>query len=274
MRAEPRDNATTPRPETREVHALLVAAGRGERLGGDRPKGRVLLAGRPLFVYALRTLLGHPCRADVCLLVPSEEAEVRAAGEILTEHVDPAGRERVRIRAGGARRQDTVRAGLLDLQERGASPDSVVVVHDAARPLLSAALLTRCLDALDESLPSRGQSELPGLEPGDGPRRLPSAAIPGLPVRETLKLVFEERVVLTQPRENLWSVQTPQVFRFGPILQAHRRALRLGLSATDDAALLEWQGMPVRLVPGDPGNLKVTVAEDLALAERLLELAR
>jgi 2-C-methyl-D-erythritol 4-phosphate cytidylyltransferase len=85
-----------------------------------------------------------------------------------------------------------------------------------------------------------------------------------------LKLVFENRVVLTQPRESLYAIQTPQCFRFGPLIAAHRRALRDGVHVTDDAALLEWQGIPVAMVPGETGNLKITFAEDLDFAERLL----
>ncbi len=249
--------------------AVLVAAGRGERLSQERPKALVNLAGQPLFLHSLRTLLASPVLGSVVLVAPSDPAALRAMQAELEKCLDPEVTTRVRLLPGGEERQDSVLAGLESLHAAGTSPEAIVMVHDAARPLLSLDLIERCLAAMSDPLDRGAQVDLPGLGRGDDPSPLPAGVVPGLPVRETLKLVFEERIVLTQPRENLWSVQTPQVFRLGPLLTAHRRARRYGMRATDDAALLEWQGMAVRMIAGETGNLKVTYPEDLELAERL-----
>jgi 2-C-methyl-D-erythritol 4-phosphate cytidylyltransferase len=253
------------------ARAILVAGGRGERLGFGLPKARVPLAGTPLFLYSLGALLEHPLVRDVLLVAPDDPREQEAMSTLLQESFGTVSSRSVRLVAGGVERQDSVFAALSLLVDEGLAPDSVVLVHDAARPLLRPDLVTRCVEAMAIRLSSGGQGDLPGLTHNEEAGGLPSGVVPGLPVRETLKLVYEDRVVNTQPRENLYAVQTPQVFRFGPLYQAHCRARRYGLTATDDAALLEWQGLPVRIVPGDPENLKVTFPGDLEMAERLLE---
>jgi 2-C-methyl-D-erythritol 4-phosphate cytidylyltransferase len=254
------------------ARAILVAAGRGERLGFGLPKARVPLAGTPLFLHALGSLLEHPLIRDVLLVAPDDRAELEVMMSLLGESFGPVASRSVRLVPGGAERQDSVLAALVVLEEDHVPPDAMILVHDAARPLLRPDLITRCLEAMEMRLSFGGQGDLPGLA-GNSEESgcLPAGVVPGLPVRETLKLVYGERVINTQPREGLYAVQTPQVFRFGPLSQAHRRAHRYGLRATDDAALLEWQGLPVRIVPGDPENLKVTFPGDLELAERLLE---
>jgi 2-C-methyl-D-erythritol 4-phosphate cytidylyltransferase len=260
-----------PPPRIEPARAILVAGGRGERLGFGLPKARVPLAGTPLFLHALGALLEHPLVREVFLVTPDDQAELQAMASLLAESFGPVAARSVRLVAGGAERQDSVFAALVVLEQDRVPPDAVVLVHDAARPLLRPDLVTRCLAAMEVRLPSGGQGDLPGLEGNEETRSLPAGVVPGLPVRETLKLVYGDRVVNTQPRDGLCAVQTPQVFRFGPLLGAHRRAHRYGLRSTDDAALLEWQGLPVRLVPGDPENLKVTFPGDLEMAERLLE---
>lgn len=276
-----RPNSGSEKPVTQADHrpgrsgqsarAILVAAGRGERLGFGLPKARVPLAGTPLFLHALGSLLEHPLIRDVLLVAPDDPAELEAMMSLLGESFGPVASRSVRLTPGGAERQDSVLAALLALEADHVSPDAMVLVHDAARPLLRPDLVTRCLEAMETRLPSGDQGDLPGLIAREDTGDLPAGVVPALPVRETLKLVYGDRVINTQPREGLYAVQTPQVFRFGPLFQAHRRAQRYGLRATDDAALLEWQGLPVRIVPGDPENLKVTFPGDLELAERLLE---
>jgi 2-C-methyl-D-erythritol 4-phosphate cytidylyltransferase len=253
------------------VRAILVAAGRGERLGFGLPKARVPLAGTPLFLHALGALLEHPLVRAVLLVAPDDPAELEAMASLLCESFGTVASRSVQLVPGGAERQDSVLAALLSLHEEGVPPDAAILVHDAARPLLRPDLITRCLEAIGVRLVAGGQGNLPGLVEDEEAGSLPAGVVPALPVRETLKLVFEDRVINTQPRENLYAAQTPQVFRFGSLLQAHRRAHLYGLRATDDASLLEWQGLPVRIVPGDPENLKVTFPGDLELAERLLE---
>ncbi len=246
--------------------AILLAGGRGERLGQDRPKAMVTLGGQPLFVHALRKLDQHPRIGRIVLVVPREaEAaeEVRnaaAASEV----------EGLEVVKGGESRQASVMAGLQVLKRRGVERHQFVLVHDSARPVLNSGLIDRCLAGLEGEGPGASGDVIPGI-PTASWGRGPAGVIPGLPVRETLKLVYESRVVMTQPREQLYSVQTPQGFRFGPLFDAHERALRQGHDVTDDAGLLEWLGMTVTVVPGDSDNLKVTYPEDLLLAERILE---
>lgn len=273
----------TPAPAKSDAPALswdavLVAAGRGERMGLGMPKARAPLGGLPMFLHALRTLWTHPGRNRLIVVFSSEEGEREQVKESIRDVLgleaadirrgenDPA--EKLLLAPGGEERQDSVWAGLSALQSFGLSQHDVVLIHDAARPLVSHALISRCLEAILHQVPSP-QAELPGLAThGRAPG--PAGVVPGLPVQETLKLVYESRVVLTQPRENLYAIQTPQVFRFGPLLDSHQRARRYGIRATDDAALLERVGTTVLLVPGEAVNLKVTVRADLELAERLM----
>ena len=248
-----------------DCDAVLLAAGRGERLDRGKSKARVDLAGEPLFAHALRVLAAHPSIQRIILVTPPDPRE-GAEMESLAREI--AGDRFLATVAGGAERQDSSRAALEALQRMATHPHRPVLIHDAARPLVTAALVDRCLAALETGFPPTEQEALPGIvrsEPG------PAGVVPGLPVRETLKLVFEGRVVMTQPRERLYAVQTPQVFRFGMLRMAHQRARALEMLGTDDAALLEWLSIPVVIVEGDPENLKVTYPQDLDLAELLLQ---
>lgn len=144
--------------------------------------------------------------------------------------------------AGGERRQDSVQAGLGALGE-----EELVAIHDSARPLIGPTLIDACYEAAER----------------DG------AAVPGLPVRDTVKRASADGwVVETVDRTGLWAVQTPQVFRTALIRQAYEQ---LDREVTDDSAALELLGYPVRIVPGDPKNLKLTTPEDLVVARALLE---
>lgn len=218
--------------------ALVVAAGRGTRLGAPLPKQYLPLAGEPLLRHTLKALTAHPRIHGVRAVIhPDDGVHYRAAARGL-DLLEPV--------FGGAERQDSVRLGLESLLER--DPE-VVAIHDGARPFVDAALIDRVLDAIDET-------------PG---------AIPALPVADTLKRGRDGRVVETVERAQLWRVQTPQAFRFRPILDAHRAAA--GKKLTDDAAVAEHAGLAVSLVMGSEENCKVTTAEDLLRAERAL-LAR
>ncbi|MCA9730254.1 MAG: 2-C-methyl-D-erythritol 4-phosphate cytidylyltransferase, partial [Candidatus Eisenbacteria bacterium] len=192
-----------------DCDAILLAAGKGERLAQGRPKARVELAGEPLFVHALRVLAGHPAVERILVVGPSDEAERR---EMETEARQIAGSRLFATMPGGAERQDSSRVALDLLHQVNTPSRRAVLIHDAARPLLSSGLIDRCLRALETGLPTDAQGALPGIAPKeDGP----AGVVPGLPIRETLKLVFEGRVVMTQPRERLFAIQTPQAFRFG-----------------------------------------------------------
>lgn len=222
---------------------LIVAAGTGERFGGDGPKGFATLAGEPLLVHAVRTFLACAAIDTVVLVVGPDSLGVATAA------LDLAGLEVGAVVAGGASRQESVRRGL------DACPDArVVAVHDAARPLVSGDLVARTVAAL--------------VEPW-------AAVAPGLPVVDTMKLVREGAatggVVRTVDRAGLWSVQTPQVFPMRTLAQVHAGAAG---GVTDDLMLVERAGGSVRLIPGDRRNFKVTYPEDLVIAEALLAAQR
>ncbi|MFH1502407.1 MAG: 2-C-methyl-D-erythritol 4-phosphate cytidylyltransferase [Candidatus Eisenbacteria bacterium] len=218
--------------------AILVAAGSSERAGSGPPKQFRMLGTRPMFVSALDPLLAV-CE-EVAVVVPEDQVarateSLRGAGVPVSETAGGAG---VRVVAGGARRQDSVGAGLDAL-----SPDvGVVLVHDAARPFASAALARRVIEA--------------ALEHG--------AAVPAVPVPDTVKRVEDGAVVATLDRSVLRLSQTPQGFR-RDVLERARDALG-GADVTDDAQCVEMAGHPVAVVEGEPGNVKLTTPYDLELA--------
>jgi 2-C-methyl-D-erythritol 4-phosphate cytidylyltransferase len=223
------------------VAALVVGAGRGERLARGEPKAFVPLAGRPLIAHAIETLASVAAIERVVPVVPP--ALCGALGPrlgALARHPKLAPAV-----AGGATRQDSVRAGLAALGEGW----DLVAVHDAARPLLRAEDAARVVAAAARS----------------------GAAILAVPVGDTIKRARGGAVLETPPREELFAAQTPQVFRAEWLREALAKAAAEGRVATDCAELVEALGVRVELVEGDPGNLKVTRAADLELAERILE---
>ena len=215
------------------IAALLVAAGSGSRFGAEIPKQFLTLAGQPVIRHAARALA-----AGATLLQPVGEAAAIAAALGEVAHLLPV--------PGGATRQESVRAGLEALVPH--APD-IVLVHDAARPLIPPGTIPALLAALETA-------------PG---------AIPALPVADTLKRVAGGTIAATVPREGLFRAQTPQAFRFVPLLAAHRAAGDAGDgAATDDAALLEAAGLAVAIVAGSEDNIKLTYPEDLMRLERVL----
>jgi 2-C-methyl-D-erythritol 4-phosphate cytidylyltransferase len=217
---------------------ILVAAGRGERMGAGRPKAFLELAGQPLVVRAARVFDEAPSVSGIIAVVP--EAEVEAARVLLA----PV-RKLVAVVPGGERRQDSVLEGL---RQAPAGFDGVVLVHDAARPLVDVALV----------------EAVAGAAAGAG------AALPVVPVVDTVKRVRDGLVVETLDREDLGAAQTPQGFRLPLLLEAYEAAARDGLTVTDEAMAVERLGAPVRAVPGSPRNRKITTPEDLAWAEGVL----
>lgn len=219
------------------VVALVVAAGRGARMGEGLPKQYRRLGGRPLLRHALAALAAHPSVDAVLTVIHPDDRRLydeAAAGLGLPDPVP-----------GGAERQESVRLGL---EAAAALAPDLVLIHDGARPFLEAGLVDRVIAALAD-------------HPG---------AIPALPVADTLKRGEAGRIIATVPRDGLWRAQTPQGFRFADILAAHRAAA--GQVLTDDAAVLEAAGGTVALVPGSEANVKVTTGEDLARAQRLFDL--
>jgi 2-C-methyl-D-erythritol 4-phosphate cytidylyltransferase len=214
--------------------ALIVAAGRGERLGSDRPKALVTLAGRPMLEWSVEALRAVPAVQQIVVALPPGELASAPAGTVGV--------------AGGSVRSRSVREALQVCGE-----GDPVIVHDAARPLAGTDLFEHALDELERS----------GAD----------AVIAAAPVTDTIKEVGDDgqTVSRTLVRGRLWAVQTPQVFRRaaleGALLGATDEVLA---TATDDAWLIEQAGGVVRILPSSPRNLKVTTPADLRLAEMLL----
>ncbi|HZH27024.1 MAG TPA: bifunctional 2-C-methyl-D-erythritol 4-phosphate cytidylyltransferase/2-C-methyl-D-erythritol 2,4-cyclodiphosphate synthase [Azospirillaceae bacterium] len=225
------------RPGTVRTTALVVAAGTGQRFGGDVPKQYMRLGGRPILRRTVEALAACPDVSDILVVVHPDHGDLYATAVDGLDLPPPV--------SGGDTRQISVRNGLERLAAEAAPPDRVLI-HDAARPLIDPGTVARVVAALDE-----------------GP-----AALAAAPVVDTLKRGRDGMVAGTVDRAGLWQAQTPQGFHLDAILDAHRRFPDLG--ATDDAALAEAAGLPVRLVPGTPDNFKVTTMADLARAERLL----
>ena len=221
-----------------QVAAVIVAAGQGVRAGAGMPKQFQRIGGETLLRRALSCFLGAPKVTFVQPVIRSEDVDL--------VRVETAGLNVLPPVFGGATRQASVRAGLEALLPR--KPD-IVLVHDAARPFASADLIARAIAAAEKT----------------------GAAIPGLPVTDTIKRVdVSGSVETTLDRASLRLVQTPQAFAFPALVAAHRRAAEQGREDfTDDAALAEWAGMKVSVFPGEPGNTKFTTAEDFVRAEAI-----
>ena len=219
--------------------AIIVGAGRGHRFGGDMPKQYRMLGGEPVLRHALRAFADHPGVTRVVGVIHPDDRELF---ETAAHGLDIAGHT-----AGGAERQDSVRNGLdfAASLESGGGPD-FVLIHDAARPFVSADVISGVLTALESA-------------PG---------AVPALAVADTLKRGVDGVVADTVDRTGLYRVQTPQGFRFDDILKAHAAAK--GKALTDDAAVAEAAGLSVALVSGDEANFKITTGDDLMRAETML----
>jgi 2-C-methyl-D-erythritol 4-phosphate cytidylyltransferase / 2-C-methyl-D-erythritol 2,4-cyclodiphosphate synthase len=217
------------------VAAVIVAAGRGSRAGGDVPKAYRALGGQPMIRFSL-SLFSKEVGSVQPVIHPEDLPLYEAAASGL-DVLSPV--------LGGATRQASVRAGLEALATHR---PKIVLVHDAARPFVSPALIERAVAAAKVS-----------------------AAVPGIVVSDTVKTVdARERVAQTLDRAALRSIQTPQAFNFDALLAAHRQAASAGRDDfSDDAALMEWAGHPVIVFEGEASNVKLTVAEDFARAESL-----
>ena len=214
---------------------VVVAAGRSTRMGGA-DKTFTEVQGVPLIVHTLRRLAASPAVERIVLVVARE-----AVSDAQAMVRDFSLAKIASVCAGGARRQDSVHAGLVALGRC-----RWVAVHDGARPCVTGDVLTRALEAVSQW----------------------SAAIAAVPVKDTIKVVGAEQVIANTPeRATLWAAQTPQVFEYGLLLEAHRNARG---EFTDDAAMVEAAGHPVRVFWGSYDNLKVTTPEDLAVVNQII----
>jgi 2-C-methyl-D-erythritol 4-phosphate cytidylyltransferase/2-C-methyl-D-erythritol 2,4-cyclodiphosphate synthase len=222
-----------------KVAAVIVAGGRGYRAGGDMPKQYRRIGGEPVIRPTLAAFAGHPQIVAIQTVIhPDDTALFQAATAGLQRLLPPV--------PGGATRQASVRAGLEALQT--AAPD-LVLIHDAARPFLSPDLITRAIDAATQH----------------------GAAVPAVPITDTVKKVDERDMVSeTLDRSRLRTVQTPQAFSYGVIVDLHQRAAAAGRDDfTDDAALAEWAGHAVNVFAGESTNVKLTTNDDFERAEAL-----
>jgi len=218
------------------VGAVIVAAGGSTRMSGA-DKLFATIGGRPLLARTLQAFEDSLLVERIVLVLSAANLE-RGRALVAEGGIDKLSA----VCMGGPRRQDSVRLGLEAL-----GPCEWVLVHDGARPLVTTALIERGLAAARET----------------------GAAVPAVPIADTVKLAAPDgRVEQTLDRSGLWAAQTPQVFRYDLLLRAHREVTG---DVTDDSAMLEALGLPVKLFEGSPANIKVTTPEDLRLAEALLE---
>jgi 2-C-methyl-D-erythritol 4-phosphate cytidylyltransferase len=226
--------------------AIVLAAGESRRLGGDTPKTYLPIAGRPLVLRTLDRMFSAASVDGVILVVAADRIEW--CESMLRS--DPALKNRSwLLQTGGATRQESARRGL----ERVTSDTEIVIIHDGARPFVSAGLIDRSVEAAAEN----------------------RAVVVGLPVRDTIKAVSRDHWIQTTPeRSALWEIQTPQVFQRELILSAHERAAREGAQVTDDATVVERIGTPVYVLEGERTNFKITIPEDVWLAETLIREGR
>jgi 2-C-methyl-D-erythritol 4-phosphate cytidylyltransferase len=221
------------------VAALIVAAGRGERLGTGRPKALVPLGGRPMLEWSVAALRAVPAVTRIIVALPADELDAAPMGTVAV--------------SGGLQRSHSVRNALAVCGD-----SDVVIVHDAARPLATPQLFEQALLELDR------HPDVAGV-------------IAAAPVADTIKEVADDgaTVARTLERSRLWAVQTPQVFRRAALERALIEASDDELGrATDDAWLVERTGGAVRILGSDPGNMKITTPEDLRIAELLLAEVR
>lgn len=219
----------------KRVAAIIVAGGEGRRFGS--PKQFALIKGKAVLDWSVEKFESHALIREIVLVLPDERGKEQYFSRY--KKVTAAVR-------GGARRQDSVWNGLSCLDRQGAE---VILVHDAVRPLVRAEVITRVIQEAEKS----------------------GAAIPAIPVGETVKEAAGGRVVRTLEREKLFRVQTPQGFSYGLLVKAMRQAREEHFYGTDEATLVERIGGRVTIVEGDPLNIKITTPADLKIAEVWIE---
>jgi 2-C-methyl-D-erythritol 4-phosphate cytidylyltransferase len=226
--------------------AIIVAAGEGLRVGGDVPKIYLPVCGRPMVLRTLDRFFSAQAVERVILVIGASEF---SRCETMLRRDFTLGNRSWTLQSGGATRQQSVKKGL----EKIDADTDIIVIHDGARPFVSSALIDRCVEAAQDK----------------------GAVVVGLPVRDTIKIVSDDRWVQRTPaRSSLWEIQTPQAFRKELIVEAHDRASREAVEATDDAMLVEGMGNPVFVLDGERNNMKITTPEDVWLAETLMREGR
>lgn len=225
----------------RQVPLLIPAAGSGKRMGSDRNKLFLKLRGRPILQWTIEAAIACKSISSITVIgQPHDHPEFLA---IQQQYPDVL----INWTLGGATRQISVALGLDFLNQT--DRPTYVLIHDGARCLATPQLFQRCVDA---------------LEPETG-------LIAAIPVKDTIKVVQNQRIQSTPEREYLWAAQTPQGFGFTQLLKAHAIAQQQNWQVTDDAALYEKIDLPVAIVPGEETNIKITTPQDLQIAELILQ---
>ncbi len=228
------------------VGVIVVAAGRGVRFGTEVPKQYLRFGGRSTLSYALRAFIEHPLVQRIVTVIHPDDRDAFLSA--VPEFADALDSGRLASAFGGATRQASVSEGMEALAE--SKPD-VVLVHDAARPFISCDLVTRAIEAAEKF----------------------GAAVPLLPVVDTINQIGPDgRLAGTVDRTSMRVVQTPQAFKFAPLLDAHRAARKAGrLDFTDDGSLIEWRGQKIGGFTGEPDAFKLTIHADIKRAEQIVE---
>ncbi len=226
-----------------KVTAIIPAAGLGKRFGPGKDKPFQPLCGKPLILWPLEALQAIPEISEIIPVLRTRDTE---SGQKLFEQY---GITKIkRIVPGGKERQDSVYNGLRLIEDK----KCIVLIHDGARPLVESEFIEGMIAEM-----------LNDKEPCDG-------IIPGVPVKDTIKEADKGMVRRTLKRDDLWAIQTPQIFKYERIFQAYEQAMEKKHYATDDAALLERYGGRIRIIMGSYRNIKITTPEDLIIAEALL----
>ena len=221
--------------------AIVPSAGLGRRFGKDRNKPFEMLGSKPVLIWAIETLESMP---EITEIIPVlKEADMQTGEELFSRHTINKVK---RIAQGGKERQDSVYNGLKHMEDRR----SAVLVHDGARPFLRAETVRKALDAL------------PGYD----------GVVIGVTPKDTIKETGGDIISRTLDRDSLIAVQTPQVFYYEPLMDAHEKAQKQSFYGTDDAALVERYGGRIKVVKGEYTNIKITTPEDLVIAEALLAM--
>jgi 2-C-methyl-D-erythritol 4-phosphate cytidylyltransferase len=224
-----------------KTKAIIVAAGKGERIGGNIPKQFIEIKKKPVLAYTVEKFEKCEMVNEIVLIVPEDYMSFCSYNVIDVYDF----RKVKRILSGGKERQDSVYKGLSALSEN----TDIVVIHDGVRPFISTQKIRESIELCEKE----------------------KAVILALAVNETVKRVENEYVVTTLNREKLWLAQTPQVFEYRLILDAYKKAIEDGFISTDDSSLVERLGFKVKVIEGEYENIKITTGEDLVLAERMID---
>ena len=227
------------------AYAIIVAAGKGRRMAASRPKQYLLLNRKPVLYHTLSAVWACDKISGVWVAVAEDDLD-HCKNFVLGRSLPGP----VQLVAGGKTRQESVFNALLSL-EKTAGHGDVVAIHDGVRPFIHPDHMANCIESAQKN----------------------GACILAIPASDTLKKVDSNgKIFQTTDRSQVWLAQTPQAFRFGLILKAHQKAREMGIQATDDAMLMEKLGLPVYVTPGSRNNIKLTTAEDLALANALIRI--